>query len=146
MKKEGVTVAKSLTKLEDDVEMFVENAKEAAKILFSVTNNVKLLPGGERVLEVMDKHMMLLNYGKHTKSMYLNKMKKEVIPHFEAFYSQEDIPFIMDSLLWALESNVNMPYLNTYLQQVGKDASKAKVAIQAYKALCAAISDHVTLK
>ena len=39
MEKEGVTVTKSLTKLKDDVEKFVENAKEAAKLLLSVTNN-----------------------------------------------------------------------------------------------------------
>ena len=39
MKKEGVTVTKSLTKLKDDIEKFVENAKEVATLLLSVTNN-----------------------------------------------------------------------------------------------------------
>lgn len=106
--------------------------------------SAKLLPGGARILAVMDMYMRKKKYNQRTRTQYLNKVKNHLVPFFEGFYAKDKFPFLMDTLLFALEAKTKIPPISEYLVKEDMEPGKSKTSIQAYKVLCQSISASVS--
>ena len=108
------------------------------------TDDFELLPGGARILAEMDTYMRKKKYNEKNRTQYLNKVKNHLVPFFENFYAKNKFPFLMDTLLFALEAGTKIPPICEYLVNEDMEPGKSKTSIQAYKVLCQSISASVS--
>ena len=96
----------------------------------------KIVFGGKRILEIVKAYMTRSKKSAITVKAYMRVLPK-MIQVFEAAYQN----FKMDSLVWALESEVNIPPWRVYEDTLnGEDR---RLAICAYKSMIEAIKDQV---
>ena len=98
--------------------------------------DVQLLPGGKMLIEKMEKFMEP-KVKLRTLRQYSNKVKKQIVPFWEAYHGDgdEEMSFLADALLFPLETGTRLPALDTYLLEEESTPGGKKVAIQAYKVL-----------
>jgi hypothetical protein len=92
--------------------------------------------GGKMILAEVKDFMVVNKYASRTIQQYLLKLT-DIISHWETIFCGDDEePFLVDYLLYSLETSWSMPTLSTYLEQNGQLAGSMKRAIQAHKVLC----------
>ena len=81
--------------------------------------------------------MEMNKYAPRTIKQYTLKLK-DIISHWETVFcgDEESEAFMVDYLLYSLETSWCMPTLSTYLEQKGQLAGSRKRAIEAHKVLC----------